>query len=167
MLDGRPAAAAAASAPTVPRDLETICLKCLQQGAGPPLPLGRRPGRRPAPLPRRRADPGPPGRPAGTGGGRWLSQRPALAATFLALAIFYASHLLFLALGKEDEGGHYHWAVTGLVGLGVGSATFQWLARQPAGAVAAVFGWAATDVLWFTLLLWLGEGRAARSWSAT
>lgn len=89
----------------------------------------------------------------------WLSQRPALAATFLALGVFYASHLFFLLAGKEDEGGAYHWQVTALVGgWALGSATFQWLARRRAGATAAVFGWAGGDVLWFTLLLWLGDG---------
>ncbi len=144
--------------PAVDRSLEAVCLKCLQKDPG-----RRYPGARDLADDLRRYLDGEPtlARPVGPLGrvGRWLSQRPALAATFLALAIFYASHLLFLALGKEDEGGHYHWAVTGLVcGWAVGSATFQWLARRPAGAVAAVFGWAATDVLWFTLLLWLGEG---------
>ena len=44
----------------VPRELETIVLKALRQGPGRPLRDGAGAGRRPAALPRRPADPGPP-----------------------------------------------------------------------------------------------------------
>ena len=44
--------------PEVPRDLETIVHKAIEQGPGPPLRDGGRAGRRPAAVPRRRADPG-------------------------------------------------------------------------------------------------------------
>jgi serine/threonine-protein kinase len=140
------------------RALEAVCLKCLQKD-----PARRYASARDLADDLQRYLHGEPtrARPVGPLGRawRWLSLRPALAATFLALSIFYATHLLFLALGKPDEGGTYHWSITALViGWGLGSTLFQYLARRPATATVAVYGWAALDVLWFTLLLRLGEG---------
>ena len=48
--------------PEIPRNLETICLKCLEREPASRYQIGRRAGRRPRALPRRPADPGPSGR---------------------------------------------------------------------------------------------------------
>ena len=54
----------------IPRDLETIVLKAIDQGPGRPLPDRRGAGRGPAAVPGRPADPGPPGVGPGAAG-RW------------------------------------------------------------------------------------------------
>ncbi len=48
--------------PAIPRDLETICLTCLRKDLRCAATTRGRSGRRPAPLPHRRAHPGAPGR---------------------------------------------------------------------------------------------------------
>ena len=64
----------------MPRDLETICLKCLEKEPGTALRHRRGPGRRPAAVPRRRADHRP-GRSAGwSGPASGCGRHPAAAA---------------------------------------------------------------------------------------
>ncbi len=139
--------------PKTPRDLETICLKCLEKD-----PRRRYPSAaaladdlhlflRGEPISAR--PPGPLGR-----FDRWARLRPALAATWVALAFFYLNHLLLIVLGTEGEGGEFHWFVTGLLAAwAAGAAGFQWLATRTPQRPAATFAWAAFDVLLLTLLL--------------
>ena len=49
----------------IPRDLETIVLKAIDKDPGSAVRVGRRHGRGPAAVPRRRADQGPPGQHLG------------------------------------------------------------------------------------------------------
>jgi serine/threonine-protein kinase len=144
--------------PQVPRNLELICLKCLEKDprkryASAQLladdlrrfRMGEAVSARPHSLPRRLS--------------RWAQQRPALAVTLAALALFYAHHLLLLALGKEGEGGSYHWTITGLMlAWLVGAIAFQMLAQQPRWQGPALYGWTTLDVLMLTVFLLVREG---------
>jgi serine/threonine-protein kinase len=144
--------------PGLPRDLETICLKCLEKN----------PRRRYASAEALGDDlrcylrgEAIAARPPGLLGrfDRWARRRPALAATWLALTVFYLNHLLLVNLGTAVEDGPYNWFVTGLLGVwALGAAGFQWLASQPRWRQAATFAWAAFDVLMLTLLLLRGRG---------
>ena len=65
--------------PRVPRDLETICLKCLAEGAGAAIADGRGAGRRPGAVPGRKTIRARP-TPAWERAAKWVRRRPATAA---------------------------------------------------------------------------------------
>jgi hypothetical protein len=142
----------------VPRDLETICLKCLEKD------------------PRRRyatadaladdlrsflAREPIAARPPGIFGRveRWARLRPALAAPLVALPCFYLVHLALLAQGAEGEGGLFHWLLTLLVAVWLaGAGVFHWLTTRTKWRARAIYGWAAFDVAMLTAVLELGDG---------
>jgi hypothetical protein len=139
--------------------METVCLKCLEKepgrryGSALELAEDLRRFREGEPV---RARPlGPAGRLL-----RWASRQPAFATTLIALALFYAVHLLSLTVfGVEGEGGGFHEFVTLLVaGWAGGAWLFQRLARRPGWEGPATFAWASMDVALFTLLLWRANG---------
>jgi hypothetical protein len=144
--------------PKVPRDLETICLKCLEKA--PP----RRYGSAQALADDLRCylqGDAISARPPGLLGrlDRGARRRPALAVTLVALMLFYLFHLVLLVLGSEGEGDLFHWFVTVLVALwALGATGFQWLVTRTRWRTVATYGWAALDVLMLTLFLGQGDG---------
>lgn len=101
-------------------------------------------------------------RPLGPWGrlNRWARRCPALAATLVALCLFYANHLFTLyVLKAPGEGEAFHTFVTGLALVWLaGAAMFQYMARRPNAGSAVTYGWAGMDVLLFTTFLWAADG---------
>jgi serine/threonine-protein kinase len=142
----------------VPRDLQTICLKCLEKDPRRRYTSARALGddlyafQRGEAIAARR--PGLLGRTD-----RWVRSRPALAATLIALTALYVNHLVLLALGVPNEGGDFHWFATALtLSWACGAIAFQWLVTRSRWAEFATFGWAALDVLMATAMMARGQG---------
>jgi hypothetical protein len=142
----------------VPRELEAICLKCLEKEPGrryaSALSLAHDLQRFGSGEPPHARVLGPLGRVA-----RWARRRPALATTLLALLVFYTNHVLLLFLGQKDERGDFHQFITGLMlAWAAGAAFFQWIVSRRRWQVLATFGWAGMDVLLLTALLYVKDG---------
>ncbi len=143
----------------VDRNLETICLKCLEKD-----PRGRYTSalEMAEDLGRYLEGEAIVARPLGSWGqlSRWARRCPALAATLVALCLFYTNHLFALyVLKAPGESDAFHVFVTGLALVwAAGAAMFQYMARRPNAGSAVTYGWAGMDVLLFTIFLWGADG---------
>jgi serine/threonine-protein kinase len=141
-----------------PKDLQTICLKCLEKDPRRRYASARALA---ADLLAQQRGEAISARPPGILGraDRWVRSRPALAATLIALTVLYLNHLVLLALGAPNEGGSFHWFATGLtVAWASGASLCQWLVNRSRWSTAATFAWAALDVMMATLMMARGQG---------
>jgi serine/threonine-protein kinase len=145
--------------PHVPRDLDTICLKCLEKDParryGSALDLADDCAAFLRGEPIKARPPGPFGRLL-----RWTSRQPAFAATLIGLACFYATHLLTVfVLDPDGHESTFHWFVTGVtIAWAVGAALFQHLVRRAAWEGPATYAWASMEVLLLSATLWMANG---------
>jgi serine/threonine-protein kinase len=144
--------------PAVPRDLETICLKCLEKDARSRYSSARALGDDLTAFLRDEPISAHPPRLL-TRLSRWARARPALAATLVALAALYCNHLALIALGVSGEGGDFHVFATWLtLTWAAGAVGFQWLVSRPRWNRPGTYAWAALDVVMLTVLLMRGDG---------
>ena len=85
----------------IPRDLETICLKAMAKEPDRRYATAARAGRRPAALPRRRADPGPAGRAGSRRAWRWARRNPAIAGLIAAVVVAVVGGLIGTSAGSS------------------------------------------------------------------
>jgi len=141
----------------VPRDLNTICLKCLEKN--PDLRYAHA-GELAADL-RRYLD-GEPilARPLSQGRKvwRWARQQPGLAATWTAVSVFYLWHVVcFWILQLPEQTAQFSVASTALcVSWCLGAWIFQRRLRR-SGRPAVVFLWATWDILLLTVFLFVTD----------
>lgn len=143
----------------VPRDLNTICLKCLSKD--PQLRYDSAQSLADDLLRFLHGEPieakslGLTGRLV-----RWAKSHPALAVTWTALAVFYLIHLICLwGLRLPGEGGALHWTLTGLTVAWAACAwTCQRLMLYPRLQATVPKVWVAMDVVMFTGVLAAANG---------
>jgi tRNA A-37 threonylcarbamoyl transferase component Bud32 len=143
----------------IPRDLQTICLKCVEKERhrryGSALELAEDLQRFLNGEPIHARPLGPLGRFF-----RWGRRHPALATTWVGLSILYLQHLVCLyVLQVPGEGGFFHGFITGLVlAWASGAAIFQSLLRRTGRRRLVTYSWALMDVFFFTTFLWMADG---------
>jgi serine/threonine-protein kinase len=145
--------------PRLPRDLETICLKCLEKAARNRYATARELAED---LERFLAGESIHARPVGLVGRftRWCARQPAFAATLVALSLFYLNHLVLLWWGGvPGEGGTFHVFVTLLILTWLGGAClFQKLQFRPGWVTLSLYSWCALEVVCLTAFVWKANG---------
>lgn len=145
----------------IPRDLETICMKCLDAS---PTERYQNAGELAEEL-RRYADREPiAARPISASRRllRWSRQQPGLAVTWLAVTIFYVYHLACVYLFKDinlDEPAEqlFHRVATAVAVIWViGAYCFQRLLVWTHGSRWPLYGWVTMEVALLTVLLSFG-----------
>ncbi len=137
----------------VPRDLDLICMKCLNKSPADRYASAKQLASdlqsyldgeliqaRPASV-RRRLQ-------------RWARHRPRLASVLVTMLAFYIHHLISLATGNPGSQGRFHWEATGTMALVCMYAwIYQVLLMRPHAKRYILYAWIGTDILVFTLFL--------------
>jgi serine/threonine protein kinase len=144
--------------PRCPRNLETICLKCLEKS-----PRKRYESAKALAEDLERYLEGEPilARPINLLGRftRWCARQPDYATALIALTLFYVNHLVLMMVGIEGEDGAFHTFVTALVcGWLAGATLFHRLGRRAGWGGIATFAWCGLDVVCLSLFLWGAHG---------
>ncbi len=145
--------------PRVPRELECICLKCLEKS---PQDRYTSAGELANDLERYLAGELVEAQPPSVRMRvwRWARREPALATRLGGMGVLYAVETVNYLLGVVDN--RFHWLVTAVLACWAAiSILLQRLIRNPRWAVAARYGWTATDVLGLTGVLLVADGVAS------